>query len=68
VLFWDSVDLESMLLSAFRNYYKLERVHSGIDGATPFEVGGGSCVQPSDLNSLRWKTNRRGLYVLLAAA
>ncbi len=67
VLFWNSVDLESKL-SAFRNYYNLERVHSGIDGATPFEIGGGSRVQPADLNSFRWQTACRGLYALPAAA
>ncbi len=66
VLFWNSVDLESKL-SAFRNYYNLESVHSGVDGATPFEIGGGSRVQPADPNSFRWQTACRGLYALPAA-
>ncbi len=67
VLFWNSVDLESKL-SAFRNYYNRERVHSGIDGATPFEICGGSRVQPADLNRFWWQTACRGLYALPAAA
>ena len=67
VLFWNSVDLESKL-SAFRDYYNLDRVHSGIDGATPFEIGGRSRVQPADLDSFRWKTHCRGLYQLPEAA
>ena len=67
VLFWNSVDLESKL-SAFRNYYNPERVHSGIGGATPFEIGGRPRVQPADLNSFRWKTHCRGLYHLPEAA
>ncbi len=67
VLFWNSVDLASKL-SAFREYYNLERVHSGIEGATPFEIAGGSRVQPSNLNTFRWKTHCRGLYSLPAAA
>jgi len=67
VLFWNSVDLASKL-SAFQNYYNLERVHSGIDGATPVEIAGGSRVQPADLNSFRWKTACRDLYALPAAA
>ena len=67
ILFWNSVDLESKLL-AFRDYYNFERVHSGIDGATPFEIGGGPRVQPADLNSFPWKTHCRGLYQLPEAA
>ena len=67
VLFWNSVDLESEL-SAFRDYYNFERVHSGIDGATPLEIGGGPRVQAADLNSFRWKTHCRGLYQLPEAA
>lgn len=63
VLFWNSVDLERKL-SAFRDYYNFERVHSGIVGATPFEIGGEPRVQPADLNSFRWKTHCRGLYQL----
>jgi transposase InsO family protein len=67
VLFWNMVDLESNL-SAFRDYYNLKRVHSGIGGATPFEIGGGPRVQPADLNSIRWKTHCRDLYQLPQAA
>jgi hypothetical protein len=67
VLFWNSVDLKSKL-SAFRDYYNLERVQSGIDGATPFEIGGGSRAKPADLNSIRWQTLCRGLYQLPEAA
>ena len=67
VLFWNSVDLESKL-SAFRNYFNLERVHSGIDGGTPYEIGEGSRAQPADLVSFRWQTHCRGLYELPAAA
>ena len=67
VLFWSSVDLESKL-STFRDYYNFERVHSGIDGATPFEIGGGPRVQPADLNRFPWKTHCRGLYQLPEAA
>ena len=67
VLFWKAVDLKSKL-SAFRDYYNLERVHSGIDGATPLEISGGSRVQPADLNIFRWKTHCRGLYQLPEAA
>ena len=67
VLFRNSVDLESKL-SEFRDYYNLERVHSGIDGATPFEIGGGSRTKPADLNSFRWQTHCRGLYQLPEAA
>jgi transposase InsO family protein len=67
VLFWNSVDLESKL-SAFRDYYNLERVHSGIGGATPFEIAGRSRVQPANLTGFRWKTHCRGLYSLPAAA
>jgi len=52
VLFWNSVDLESKL-SAFWDYYNFERVHSGIDGATRFEIGGGPRAQPADLDSFR---------------
>jgi putative transposase len=65
VLFWNSVDLESKL-STFRNYHNHERVHSGIDGATPFEIGDGSRMQPADLYSFRWQTTCRGLYQLPA--
>jgi len=67
LLFWNSVDLESKL-SAFRNYYNHERVHSAIGGATPFEFGGASRVRPANLNDHRWKTACRGLYVLPAVA
>ena len=67
VLFWNSVDLESKL-SAFWDYYNFERVHSGIDGATPFEIAGGSRPEPSDLGSFRWKTHCRGLFQLTEAA
>ena len=66
-LFWNSVDLKSKLL-AFQDYYNQERVHSGIDGATPFEIGTGSLVQPANLDSVRWQTHCRGLYQLPAAA
>ena len=67
VPFWNSVDLESKL-SAFRDYYNLERVHSGIDGTTPFEIGGGMCAQSANLNSFQWKRHCRGLYALPAKA
>jgi len=67
VLFCNSVDLENKL-SAFRNDYNHERVHSGIDGATTFEIDGGSRVQPADLNRFRWQTACLGLYALPAAA
>jgi transposase InsO family protein len=67
VLFWNSVDLERKL-SAFRDYYNHERVHSGIGGATPFEIGGRPRVQPAVLSTFRWKTHCRGLYQLLEAA
>jgi len=67
VLFWNSGDLESELLE-FRDYFNSERVHSGIDGAPPFEIGGGSRVQPADLKRFRWQTDCRDLYALPAAA
>ena len=67
VLFWNSVDLESKL-STFRYYYNFGRVHSGIEGSTPFETGGRSRAEPADLNGFRWKTHCRGLYQLPVAA
>ena len=67
MLFWNAVDLEGKL-SAFRDYYNLERIHSAIDGATPFEISGGSRVQRADPHNFRWRTTCRGLYALPAAA
>ncbi len=66
-LFWNSVDLESKL-SVFRAYYNLERVHSGIDGATPEEVSGRWTEKPAELGSFRWQTHCRDLFQLPAAA
>jgi hypothetical protein len=61
------VDLESKL-SVLGDYYHNERVHSGIGGATPFEIEGGPRVRPANLNSFRWKTHCRGVYQLPEAA
>jgi hypothetical protein len=67
VLFWNVVDLESKV-SVFGDSYNHGRVHSGIGGATPFEIGGGPRVRPANLNSFRWKTHCRGVYQLPQAA
>ena len=66
-LVWNSIDLESKHL-VFRDYYNLERVHSGIEGATPEETGGRRTGKPAELGSFRWQTHCRGLYQLPAAA
>lgn len=67
VLFWNSVDLESKL-SDFRDYYNLDRVHSGIDGTTPHEMGGAVPGAPAKLNGFEWRMHCRGLYQLPLAA
>ena len=66
-VFWNSVDLEGKL-SAFRDHYNGERVHSSLNGLTPEETGGRPCRVPLELGNFRWQLHCRGLYQLPAAA
>ena len=66
-LFWNSVDLERKL-SVFRDYYNFGRVHSGVHGTTPEEIGGELTGKLADRGTFRRRTHCRGLYQLPAAA
>jgi len=44
VLFWNTLDLERKL-EEFRTYYNLERVHSSLDGNTPYGLASGEVVE-----------------------
>jgi len=67
VPFWSAVDLERKLL-LFRHYYNRDRVHRGLDRASPDEKGGITDRKIARLDDYRWEKRCRGLYQLPAAA
>jgi hypothetical protein len=67
VPFWSAVDLDRKLL-LFRNYYNRDRVHRGLDRASPDEKGGITDRKIARLDDYRWEKCCRGLYQLPAAA
>ena len=67
VPFWSALDLQRKLL-LFKNYYNRDRVHRGLDRASPDEKGGITDRKIARLDDYRWETHCRGLYQLPAAA
>jgi putative transposase len=67
VLFWNTQDLERKL-EEFRTYYNLERVHSSLDGNTPYGLASGEVVEAAKLGAVRWHPHCRGLVQLPIAA
>jgi putative transposase len=66
-LFWNASDLERKL-EKFRQYYNAYRVHTSLDGNTPSETSGETCMRCAALNQYRWKSHCHGLFQLPAAA
>ena len=65
--FWSARDLERKLL-LFKGYYKRDRVHRGLDRASPDEKGSITDRKIARLDDYRWENRCRGLYQLPAAA
>jgi transposase InsO family protein len=67
VPFWSARDLEKKLMS-FQDYYNKDRVHRGLDGATPNEQSKITDRKIAHLDDYRWEKRCRGLYQLPVAA
>jgi len=61
VLFWNAVDL-ARKLEEFRDYYNEHRVHRSLDGTTPAQRAGTSCLAPAALDQYAWRQDCRGLF------
>ena len=55
-------------LTLFKEYYKRDRVHQGLDRAPPNERVGNTHRKIARLDDYRWEARYRGLYQLPAAA
>ena len=66
-LFWNARDLERKL-ETFRDYFNLHRVHAGIGGQCPADVGRNELPVPAKLTDFRWATHSGGLVMLPEAA
>ena len=67
VPFWGSHDLERKLVR-FRDYYKEQRCHRGLEGKPPAVNIGSINNNITELNNYRWKRCCRGSYQLPIAA
>ena len=67
VPFWSSRDLERKLL-LYLEYYNRDRVHRGLNRATPNELHGISDRKIASLDDYRWEKRCHDLYRLPAAA
>ena len=67
VPFWGARDLERKLTS-FQDYYNMDRVHRGLDGAPPDEPSEITDRKIARLDDYGWEKRCRGLYQLPVAA
>ncbi|MFT5446259.1 MAG: putative transposase [Gammaproteobacteria bacterium] len=66
-LFWNTLDLERKL-EELRTYYNSERVHSSLNGNTPYGLVSGEVAEAASLGAVRWRFHCRGLIQLPIAA
>ena len=67
VPFWTARDLKRKLL-LFEEYYNRDRVHRGLDRASPDEKSGITDRKIARLDDYRWEKRCRGVYQLPTAA
>jgi len=67
VFFWNQFDLQRKL-DHFKTYYNEHRVHTSLNGKTPYEQGGRSPPKPADLRHFAWRSDCNGLYQTPIAA
>jgi hypothetical protein len=56
VFFWNQFDLQRKL-DHFKAYYNEHRVHTSLNGKTPYEQGGRSPPKPADLRHFAWRSD-----------
>jgi len=61
VFFWNQFDLQRKL-DHFKAYYNEHRVHTSLNGKTPYEQGRRSPPKSADLRHFAWRSDCNGLY------
>jgi len=67
VFFWNAADL-ACKLNHFATYFKTQRTHASLGGATPAETAGDKPSDPVSLDNFKWKEHCGGLFQLPVAA